>query len=423
MSAPQVLDAERELLLSHFTIENLHEAVYWVDSAQNIIQVNDLACQISGYTKEELTKKKVTDINPSADVMDWPAFWKRLKKEKKITFEAQHKHKKGYLYDIEISGNFIEIDGKEYSCTIVRDIRERKAQEDLMRKHLNEIELYNSTLKNIRDQIYWLDRQGNFIRVNDAVSRETGYTVEELKSMSVFDINPLLSKKEWEKKWAETKKAGQEILETEHRDKEGNIYPVEVTNYFIEHDGQEYFCSSVRDVRKRRREEEILKSISDHTSGVTGSDYFRELAKYITTTLNVRYSMVVLCSENDKTKLRMLSYVDRKEVLDNIDYDTHGTPCEIVMEGKEFFCADKLEETFPREKGIQSWVAVPIYSPTTGKVIGNIAAFDNVPMVNDQNQVAILRIFAARTGAEIERIRAEEKVVETLKLLNSRSAN
>ena len=115
----------------------------------------------------------------------------------------------------------------------------------------------------------------------------------------------------------------------------------------------------------------------------------------------------------------MLSYVDRKEVLDNIDYDTHGTPCEIVMEGKEFFCADKLEESFPREKGIQSWVAVPIYSPTTGKVIGNIAAFDNVPMVNDQNQVAILRIFAARTGAEIERIRAEEKVVETLKLSKS----
>ena len=157
MSAPPVLDAERELLLSHFTIENLHEAVYWVDSAQNIIQVNDLACQMSGYTKEELTKKKVTDINPSAVVMDWPAFWKRLKKEKKITFEAQHKHKKGHLYDIEITGNFIEIDGKEYSCTIVRDIRERKAQEDLMRKHLNEIELYNSTLKNIRDQIYWLD--------------------------------------------------------------------------------------------------------------------------------------------------------------------------------------------------------------------------------------------------------------------------
>ena len=293
MNATPALDAERERLLSHFTIENLHEAVFWVDSSQNIIQVNDIASQMSGYTKEELIQKKVTDINPSAVVMDWPEFWKRLKKEKKITFEAQHKHKKGHLYDIEINGNFIEIGGKEYSCTIVRDIR------------------------------------------------------------------------------------------------------------------------------KRKREEDILKTISENTSGVTGSDYFRELAKCITSTLNVRYSMVVLCSENDTTRLRMLSYVDRKEVLENIDYDTHGTPCEIVMEGKEFFCADRLEESFPKEKGIKSWVAVPIYSPTTGKVIGNIAAFDDVPMQNDQNQTVILRIFAARTGAEIERIRAEEKVVETLKLLNS----
>jgi formate hydrogenlyase transcriptional activator len=293
MSGTPVLDAERERLLSHFTIENLHEAVFWVDSFQNIIQVNDLACRMTGYTKEELIRKKVTDINPSSVVMDWPAFWKRLKKERKITFEAQHRHKKDFLYDVEITGNFIEIEGKEYSCTIVRDIR------------------------------------------------------------------------------------------------------------------------------KRKREEEILKTISENTSGVTGTDYFRELAKCITATLNVRYSMVVLCSENDKTKLRMLSYVDRQEVLENIDYDTRGTPCEIVMEGREFFCADKLEESFPKEKGIKSWVAVPIYSPTSGKVIGNIAAFDNLPMVNDQNQVVILRIFAARTGAEIERIRAEEKVVETLKLLNS----
>src|SRR5438094_171432 len=81
--------------------------------------------------------------------------------------------------------------------------------------------------------------------------------------------------------------------------------------------------------------------------------------------LNVRYSMVVSCSNDEITKLRMLSYVDRQEVLENFEYDTKGTPCEIVMQGKDFFCADKLEETFPREKGLKSWVAVPIYSPSS----------------------------------------------------------
>ena len=53
MSASPVLNAERELLLSHFTIENLHEAVFWVDSSQNIIQVNDLACQMTGRTHQK----------------------------------------------------------------------------------------------------------------------------------------------------------------------------------------------------------------------------------------------------------------------------------------------------------------------------------------------------------------------------------
>ena len=403
-------DTDKQLHLSHFTLENLHEAVFWIDARQHIIQVNDMACKMSGYSKQELTSMRVTDINPSSLLMDWPGFWQRLRNEKKIVFEAQHRHKTGYLYDIEITGNFIELDGQEFSCSIVRDIREKKLQEQQARQHLSEIELYNSTVKNIRDQIFWIDRTGRLIRVNEAVSKESGYSTEELKHMSVFDLNPSLSREEWDKGWNDTRAEGQQVLETFHRDKDGHIYPVEVTNNFITHEGEEFFCSAVRNIRKKKREEEILRSIAESTSSLTGADYFRELTKFITTTLNVRYSMVVSCSDNEGTRLRMLSYVDRQEVKENIEYDTKGTPCEIVMQGKEFYCADKLEETFPREKGLQSWVAVPIYSPSSGKVIGNIAAFDRTAMTNEQNQLYILRIFAARAGAEIDRLKAEEKL-------------
>lgn len=80
------------------------------------------------------------------------------------------------------------------------------------------------------------------------------------------------------------------------------------------------------------------------------------------------------------------------------------------MKGNEFFCANNLEISYPKEKGINSWIAVPIYSPTTGKAIGNIGGFDDSPMTKEQNQVDILKIFAARAGAEIERIEAEEKL-------------
>ena len=101
-------DIQNERQLSQFTMENIHEAVYWIDSGQHIIHVNEAACRLSGYSREELTHKMVTDLNPSAILVDWPAFWSRLRKEKKITFDAQHLHKEGYYYDVEVTGNYIE---------------------------------------------------------------------------------------------------------------------------------------------------------------------------------------------------------------------------------------------------------------------------------------------------------------------------
>ena len=569
MARASIHEFEQELLLSHFTMENLQEAIFWINSAGKIVQVNEMACKMSGYSKLELTNMSILQLNPTPEIADFPEYWQKLKKTKKIVFESKHKHKSGQLYEVEISGNYIEYKRQEFSCSIVRDLRKKNMEEQLLRtvseatsgltghdflvelsknvtkilglryafivecadesktrfrtlafvegetvldnieydvkgsacsemlkgkpyflpagvqdkfpaakgieayigapiissttgellghiaatdirpiteeknqtailkilaariaaelermkaqkelesknqelnKRLNEIELYSSTIKNLQTQIFWMDKAGNFIRVNEAVSRESGYSQEELMKMNVFDLNPALTNEEWDKGWVETKKLRQQILETEHRDKEGNVYPVEVTNNFIEHDGGEYFCSSVRDIRKRRLEEELLRTISERTASVTGEDFFRELTKFVTSTLDVRYSMVVECSNGDNTKLRMLSYVDRKEVLENIEYDKKGTPCEIVMEGKDFFCANGLEKSFPREKGIQSWVAVPIFSPSTGKVIGNIAAFDKMPMTKEQNQTAILKIFAARAGAEIERMDAQRKL-------------
>ncbi len=89
------------------------------------------------------------------------------------------------------------------------------------------------------------------------------------------------------------------------------------------------------------------------------------------------------------------------------------------MSGKDYFCATELEKEFPKEKGIQSYLAVPIYSPATGEVLGHIAALDDKPMQENQNQTSILKIFAARTGSEIERIRTEEKLRKILENANS----
>ena len=164
--------------------------------------------------------------------------------------------------------------------------------------------------------------------------------------------------------------------------------------------------------------DELLRKVSEATSTYVGRDYFQELTKFITRTLGVRYSLITECSNEEKTRVRTISYVDHETPLENVEYDLDGTPCEIVMTGKDYFCASELEKTFPKEKGLQSYVAVPIYSSATGEILGHIAALDDKPMTENQNQTSILKIFAARAGSEIDRIKAEEKLNAALRNAN-----
>ena len=309
---------------------------------------------------------------------------------------------------------------KIFASRIAVEMERMKAEKELEKRNqeigqrLNEIELYETTLKNLREQVYWLDKNGKFIRVNSAVVRQTGYTDQELKEMSVFDINPTLTRTEWDIHWKETKSKGHQVLETEHKSKDGEVYPVEVTNNFLEHAGQEYFCSTVRDIRLRKLEEDLLRTVSEATSGVVGEDFLIELARNITMTLNMRYALITECANDEKTRLRTLCYVDGRKVLDNIEYDIAGIPCEIILQGKDFFMGEGVQAKFPREKGIEAAVGVPIFSSKSGEIIGHILALDPDAVTTEKNQTAILKIFAARAGAEIEWLKAENKLKETL---------
>jgi formate hydrogenlyase transcriptional activator len=156
----------------------------------------------------------------------------------------------------------------------------------------------------------------------------------------------------------------------------------------------------------------LLMKISEATSGLSGQDFILELTKKIPSLLGMRYCLVSECANEGKTRVRTVSYVERDKVLENIEYSLEGTPCEIVMQGKEYSCMNELEKMFPKEKGILSYVSVPIISPASGEIAGHIAALDTVAIKEEQIQLNILKIFAARVGAEMDRLAALKKLKE-----------
>lgn len=266
------------------------------------------------------------------------------------------------------------------------------------------------TIENLNDNIFWIDNLGKIIRVNDATCKLTGYTRSELESMSVFDLNKTEIPQNWKQHWKDLKKNKMLTFESVHTDKNGRSYPVEITNNLIVFEKKEYSCSIVRDLTKKKKEGEVIRLITEGIAGTIGMDFFTTLTRYITTVLGVRYSLITACANDENTRVRTISYAESGVPLENVEYDLSGTPCEIVMSGKDYFCANELNKNFPKEKGIQSYIGVPIQSPTTGKILGHIAALDIVPMAKDKIHIQILKIFSSRAGAEMDRIEAQKKL-------------
>ncbi|MGH7931933.1 MAG: GAF domain-containing protein [Candidatus Binataceae bacterium] len=94
----------------------------------------------------------------------------------------------------------------------------------------------------------------------------------------------------------------------------------------------------------------------------------------------------------------------------NFEIPFVGTPCEAVLKGETAFHPDRLQQLSPDDEllaqwGVVSYTGVPL-SNSAGNCVGHLAIFDDKPMADGPRGVAIMRIFAARARAEIERLEA-----------------
>mgnify|MGYP001563056644 CR=1 FL=1 len=120
---------EQALRLAKFSMDRAADAVYWIDARAKILDVNEAASLMLGYSKEELCAMTVYDLNPDFPADMWPGFWEETQQRGTMVLETAHRAKDGRLIPIEVSINFLAYEGKEYHCAFVRDISLRKKSE------------------------------------------------------------------------------------------------------------------------------------------------------------------------------------------------------------------------------------------------------------------------------------------------------
>ncbi len=169
--------------------DEINDAVVIHDVNDNrIVDVNKAACDMFGYEREEMLQLSIGDLTADEPPYNRDDFLRWLKKpaELKIkNMEWKVRDRSGRTFWIELKSKRMKIGDEIRVVAVIQDITRRKYTE----KELREVyERYESLFENPADLVFIHDLAGNFISVNQAAERITGYWGEELVKMNIQQL-------------------------------------------------------------------------------------------------------------------------------------------------------------------------------------------------------------------------------------------
>jgi PAS domain S-box-containing protein len=253
-------EISQKLRLTQFTLDHYSEPVFWLSTPDyRVLDANPSACSSLGYRREELLGMSVYDFDPVFKDPDGTVY-RELQQVKSRTFEAVHSTKNGREFPVEITANLFVFEGREYLVSFARDISDRKAAEEMLRKSEQE---YRKIFENVGDIFFEASLDGKLLNVTPSVERITRYRQNDLigKPMEVFYYDP--SDREPLLKVLHEKG---EILdfELDVRDIDGSPVACSLhARIIIDEEGKpERIVGSLSDIRYRKKAEKQIRQLS-----------------------------------------------------------------------------------------------------------------------------------------------------------------
>ncbi|MFW6104802.1 MAG: PAS domain S-box protein [Candidatus Bipolaricaulota bacterium] len=161
-------------------IEYLPEALFLEDFDGKILDVNSQACELLGYSKEELLNQEVEKIVPEGKPAFLPGQIDKATRSGK-PIETVNIRKDGGEIPVELRGRILEVEGKERILVSIRDITERKRRVEQLRQFKRAVEGSN-------DLIAASDENYTYLFANRAYSNFYQIEKEEIPGNKVKEI-------------------------------------------------------------------------------------------------------------------------------------------------------------------------------------------------------------------------------------------
>jgi PAS domain S-box-containing protein len=170
-------------------------------------------------------------------------------------------------------------------------------------------------------------------------------------------------------------------------------------------------CGVVTDITERKLLEEAVSQAALAVSESEGETLYRVLARYLATILRVDGAFIATFEPEDPAQMRMIALHLDGQTRENFSYPRSGTACETVVAHGFRIYPSRLCEMFPVDRdykhlGIEGYAGFPLVD-STGRPVGLVSVISRRPLTRPAFIESVLRIFAVRVNAELERVAAD----------------
>ncbi len=113
---------------TEFALSHISDQVLWLNPNGSLAFINEANCQKLGYTQDELLQLTISDIDPNFPLERWHLFWRELKEQGTLEFDATCQRKDGSLFPVEVHAWFFSMKDQPLCFAIARDITKRNAR-------------------------------------------------------------------------------------------------------------------------------------------------------------------------------------------------------------------------------------------------------------------------------------------------------
>lgn len=123
---------ERERFLANVLATSL-DAFWVVDTTGQMLEVNDAACSMLGFTQEELLARNIGDVEDAMGAEEIASRMESLLRTGGARFESRHHRKDGGVIEVDVSATLVPYDGGRV-VAFIRDVTDRRRAEEALQR-------------------------------------------------------------------------------------------------------------------------------------------------------------------------------------------------------------------------------------------------------------------------------------------------